>query len=468
MSLLNVPEFSVSEFSRNLKRIIEDSFGYVKIKGEISGLKKATSGHLYFSLKDEGALINAICFKNIAQTIGFEIGDGLEVSAFGKITTYEGRSNYQIIIEKIEIAGIGALLEAINKRKQKLLEEGLFDPIYKKSLPFFPRKIAVITSETGAVIQDIINRIQARCPTHILLYPALVQGNQAAKEVIKGIKFLNKLPAAKRPEIIIIARGGGSFEDLLPFSDEELVREVFKSEIPIISAIGHETDNSLIDLVSDLRAPTPTAAAEIATIILAEITQRINFITQKLDNHISKNFERRIFNLENLKKYLIHPKKIIEHADEKFTTILNRLEFAKKNLFNNYFNQLTSLTLNPANLNYKINFYEQKLHYLSKNLISSYEQKIIKLSTSLKNAGKLLENCNYTQILKRGFALIKDQNNHLITKVADLENKKIIAVEMQDGEFNALVFDKKDKNKKLANSDIKDMDLFSDNTKILP
>ena len=304
MKSSNILEFTVSQFSQNIKRLIEDNFGYVKINGEISGLKKASSGHWYFSLKDNTSLINAICFKNVAQLIAFEVSDGLEVSIFGRVTTYEGRSNYQIIVEKITIAGIGALLEAINKRKQKLLEEGLFDAIHKKPLPFFPKKIAVITSKTGAVLQDIINRISARCPTHILLYPSLMQGNQAAIEVIAGIKFLNKLPIAKRPQLIIIARGGGSFEDLLPFNDEDLVRAVFNSEIPIISAIGHETDTSLIDLVSDLRAPTPTAAAEIATPVLDDLVQKINYLDQRIFGLISKNFDKKTYDLQNLKKYL--------------------------------------------------------------------------------------------------------------------------------------------------------------------
>ncbi len=440
MKSSNILEFTVSEFSRNIKRLVEDAFGYVKIKGEISGLKKASSGHWYFALKDEGALINAICFKNIAQNINFEVSDGLEVSLFGRVTTYESRSNYQIIVEEITIAGIGALLEAINKRKQKLLLEGLFDQIHKKTLPFFPQKIAVITSKTGAVIQDIINRITARCPTNILLYPSLMQGNQAAKEVIAGIRYFNKLPIAKRPQILIIARGGGSFEDLLPFNDEDLVREVFKSEIPIISAIGHETDTSLIDLVSDLRAPTPSAAAEIATPILAELLQKISNFDQRLTALIIKNFNKKTSDLGNLKKYLIDPKVIIKSGQERLSNALSRLDLISKNFYNHYCQKLALVTINGDLLNRKINLYQQKFFYLSKDLQSRARQLIEKLDSNLLNAAKLLDSCNYTQILKRGFALIKDQSHQLITKIADIKNKKIISVEMYDGEFEALVF----------------------------
>jgi exodeoxyribonuclease VII large subunit len=437
----NILEFTVSQFSQNIKRLVEDNFGYVKINGEISGLKKASSGHWYFALKDDTALINAICFKNIAQLITFDVSDGLEVSVFGKVTTYEGRSNYQIIVEKITISGIGALLEAINKRKQKLLEEGLFDAVHKKPLPFFPKKIAVITSKTGAVIQDIINRISARCPTDILLYPSLMQGNQAAIEIIAGIKFLNKLPIAKRPQLIIIARGGGSFEDLLPFNDEDLVRAVFNSELPIISAIGHETDTSLIDLVSDLRAPTPTAAAEIATPILADLVQKIDYLGQRISDLISKNFDKKTYDLKNLKKYLIDPKIIIRSSHDRLSNTLSRLDFISKNFYNHYTQKLALLTINSDLLNHKINLYQQKFSYLGKNLKSRIIQLIEKLENNLNNTAKLLISCNHTQILKRGFALIKDRDQHLITKIADIQNKKMITIEMYDGAFEAVVFD---------------------------
>jgi exodeoxyribonuclease VII large subunit len=206
----NVPQFSVAEFSKAIKLTIENAFGYVKISGEITGFKRASSGHLYFNLKEDNAVLTAVCFRNQANNIDFEIGDGLQICASGKITSYEGRSNYQIIVDKIEIAGIGAILEMIEKRRKKLAEEGLFDAIYKKKLPFFPKIIGVITSETGAVIEDIKHRILNRCPLHLMLYPSAVQGEKASREIIAGIKYFNNLKI-NRPEVIIIARGGGSF-----------------------------------------------------------------------------------------------------------------------------------------------------------------------------------------------------------------------------------------------------------------
>jgi exodeoxyribonuclease VII large subunit len=201
--MFNVPEFSVSEFSASIKRVVEDAFGYVKIRGEITGFKRASSGHLYFSLKDEDAILSAVCFKNMADAVDFEVADGLQIVASGQITTYGGRSNYQIIVEKIEIAGIGAILEMIEKRRQKLAAEGFFDAVHKKEIPFFPRKIGVITSQTGAVIQDILHRVEARCPCFVLLYPVSVQGKEAPKQIIKAIKYFDKLKGENRPDVLL-------------------------------------------------------------------------------------------------------------------------------------------------------------------------------------------------------------------------------------------------------------------------
>lgn len=329
-SFLNVPEFTVSEFSWSIKRTVEDAFGYVKIKGEITGSKRATSGHVYFNLKDESAVLTAVCFRNIAQLVDFEIADGLQVTASGRITTFEGRSNYQIIVEKLEISGVGALLEMIEKRRQKFLAEGLFDEVRKKPLPFFPKIIGVITSQTGAVIEDIKHRIEARAPMHIKLYSSLVQGEKAAAEIIAGIKFFNKLKTEK-PEVIIIARGGGSFEDLLCFNDENLIREVFNSEIPIVSAVGHESDTTLIDYVSDLRAPTPTAAAEFITPVLSELKTDLNSFSEKL-NFIPQNFLiEKLMHIKNLQRYIIHPKAMLEQIHDKMFEIEKRFIFLIKN-----------------------------------------------------------------------------------------------------------------------------------------
>lgn len=409
--MFNVPEFTVSEFSRSIKRTVEDAFGYVRIHGEISGFKKATSGHLYFTLKDENAVLSAVCFRGAASLINFEIGDGLQVCASGKITTYEGRSNYQIIVEKLEIAGVGAILEMIEKRRQKLFAEGLFDAIHKKPIPFFPKIIGVITSPTGAVIEDIKHRIEARCPAHIMLYPSSVQGEKAAAEIVSGIKYFNNLKK-NRPDVLIIARGGGSFEDLLCFSDENLVREVFKSEIPLISAVGHEVDTTLIDYVSDLRAPTPTAAAELATPILSDLKSQLNFYAEKL-KFIPENFlNQNVLRLKNLQRYLLDPRKIIEQISER----LQHLQISNELIFS------------------RIDSEKRKVSFAFERINSSLEQHIKENLTNLNNLQKLLLTNHYREILKRGFALIKNSSGDPLLSLEKVKMEKEILVEMSGGE----------------------------------
>lgn len=414
--MFNVPEFTVSEFSRAIKRTVEDAFGYVRIKGEISGFKRAASGHLYFNLKDENSVLSAVCFRGLAALVDFEIGDGLQVCAFGRITTYEGRSNYQIIVEKLEIAGIGAILEMIEKRRQKLLAEGLFDEIHKKPIPFFSKIIGVITSSSGAVIEDIKHRIEARCGTHLMIYSSAVQGEKAVFEIISGIRFFNALKK-NRPDVLIIARGGGSFEDLLAFNDENLVREVFKSEIPVISAVGHETDTTLIDYVADLRAPTPTAAAELATPVLFDLKSRLNFFKEKLEFLPQSFLENRFIHLNNLRKYLIDPKKLFEQIAEK----LRNLQIS---------NQLILA---------KINAEKQRTDFVFECLRSRVDARLREEKTALENLGKFLKSNHYREILKRGFALVKDEKGKLISSITEAKVKEKITIEMSDGEAQLVV-----------------------------
>ncbi|OFW79966.1 MAG: exodeoxyribonuclease VII large subunit [Alphaproteobacteria bacterium RIFCSPLOWO2_01_FULL_40_26] len=416
INLFNVPEFTVSEFSRAIKRTVEDAFGYVRIKGEISGFKRAASGHLYFNLKDENSVLSAVCFRGLAALVDFEIGDGLQVCAFGRITTYEGRSNYQIIVEKLEIAGIGAILEMIEKRRQKLLAEGLFDEIHKKPIPFFSKIIGVITSSSGAVIEDIKHRIEARCGTHLMIYSSAVQGEKAVFEIISGIRFFNALKK-NRPDVLIIARGGGSFEDLLAFNDENLVREVFKSEIPVISAVGHETDTTLIDYVADLRAPTPTAAAELATPVLFDLKSRLNFFKEKLEFLPQSFLENRFIHLNNLRKYLIDPKKLFEQIAEK----LRNLQIS---------NQLILA---------KINAEKQRTDFVFECLRSRVDARLREEKTALENLGKFLKSNHYREILKRGFALVKDEKGKLISSITEAKVKEKITIEMSDGEAQLVV-----------------------------
>lgn len=438
---VNVPEFSVSEFSRSIKRVVEDAFGFVRIKGEITGFKRASSGHLYFNLKDEGATLAAVCFRASAAAIDFEIADGLQVCAYGKITTFEGRSNYQIIVEKVEIAGIGALLEMLEKRRQKLASEGLFDAIHKKALPFFPQKIGVITSETGAVIQDIIHRLQDRCGVHLLIYPSAVQGEKAAAEVIAGIKYFDKLKGENRPDLLIVARGGGSFEDLMPFNDEALVRAVFACEIPLISAVGHETDTTLIDFVSDLRAPTPTAAAELATPVLSELKNHLKYFEQKINLAANNFIAQRQQHLSNLQKYIVDPARVVDQMQERFLLIEKRVKFAAMNFLEKKFQKLSAMQISGSEIFYRINSDFSKIENALQHLKSKIDADLKMKDLHLKNLVKLLKSHHYNEILKRGFALIRSEKGEVISSLSHIKSKQKIVTELCDGEFSSYVLD---------------------------
>jgi len=260
---------SVSELAGAVKRTVEDRFGRVRVRGEISGWKRHSSGHCYFTLKDDGACIDAVIWRSSAGTLAFRPEDGAEVVATGKMTTYPGRSKYQIVVERLELAGEGALMALLERRRKALAAEGLFDPARKRPLPFLPKLIGVVTSPTGAVIRDILHRLEDRCPTRVLVWPVPVQGEGAAGKIAAAIRGFATYP--ERPDLLIVARGGGSIEDLWAFNEEEVVRAAAESPIPLISAVGHETDTTLIDHASDRRAPTPTAAAEMAVPVRAEL-----------------------------------------------------------------------------------------------------------------------------------------------------------------------------------------------------
>ncbi len=270
----NAPPFSVSELSQALKRTVEDRFGYVRLRGEISKVTRHASGHVYLTMKDENAAIDGVIWRGVVSRLDCQPEQGLEVIVTGKITTYPARSSYQMVIESMEPAGVGALLAQLERLKAQLRGEGLFDPARKKPIPAVPAVVGVITSPTGAVIRDILHRIRDRWPCQVLVWPCVVQGDRAASQVaaaVRGFSALAPDGAIPRPDVLIVARGGGSIEDLWPFNDEALARAVAECPLPVISAVGHETDTTLIDFVSDRRAPTPTAAAEMATPVLTDL-----------------------------------------------------------------------------------------------------------------------------------------------------------------------------------------------------
>jgi exodeoxyribonuclease VII large subunit len=284
----------VSELSLALKRTVEDRFGHVRVRGEISGFKRAASGHIYFSMKDDNARLDAVMWKGGAARLPFAPEDGLEVVATGKLTTYAGRSNYQIVVDSLEVAGEGAMMLLFEKLKARLAAEGLFAPERKKKLPSLPRTIGVVTSPTGAVIRDILHRLADRFPTHVIVWPVLVQGEGSAAQIARAVNGFSAMPQdgpATRPDLVIVARGGGSIEDLWAFNDEAVVRAVANCTIPIISAVGHETDTTLCDFAADLRAPTPTAAAEIAVPVRSDLLQRVGQLGLRMVNNVRKRVD---------------------------------------------------------------------------------------------------------------------------------------------------------------------------------
>src|SRR5437660_9035042 len=292
----NVPEFSVSELSFALRRQLEGAFPRVRVRGEISQPSFPRSGHCYFRLKDENAVLDAVCWKTTLPRLGLKVEEGMEVIATGKITTYAGASRSQIIGDRLELAGEGALLELLEDRRKKLAAEGLFAAERKRELPFLPEVIGVVTSPSGAVIRDILHRLSDRFPCHVLVWPVAVQGERAAGEVAAAIAGFNKLPtegAVPRPDVLIVARGGGSLEDLWAFNEEIVVRAAAASTIPLISGVGHETDVTLIDFAADRRAPTPTAAAEMAVPVRAELICQVEDLARRQFGGWRRGFDAR-------------------------------------------------------------------------------------------------------------------------------------------------------------------------------
>lgn len=327
----NLPEYSVSELSAALKRSIEENFGFVRVRGEVSGFKRVASGHCYLSLKDAEAVLDAVCWRGTAGRLAVKPEDGMEVVCTGRLTTYPGRSKYQIVIETVELAGVGALLKLLEERRQRLAAEGLFAAERKKKPPFLPALIGIVTSPTGAVIRDILHRLADRFPRPVLLWPVSVQGEAAAAQVAAAIEGFNKLPApgaVPRPDLIIVARGGGSLEDLMPFNEEIVVRAVAASAIPLISAIGHETDTTLIDYAADLRAPTPTAAAELAVPVRLDLIATVGGAAAHLSAGLSRLLTERRLRLEGMARGLPDPGDLIGGAGQRLDDRAERLRLA--------------------------------------------------------------------------------------------------------------------------------------------
>ena len=413
----NIQEYSVSEISDSIKGTLENSFGYVKVRGEVSGLSKPASGHIYLNLKDDKAVIKAIIWRSAAARISFVPEDGLEVICSGKLTTgysdrYPGRSDYSIIVDSITPAGEGALMALLEQRKKKLAAEGLFEEQYKKSLPKYPETIGIVTSPTGAVIKDILHRLNERFPCNVILWPVPVQGQDAAQlisDAVDGFNNLSSKDEVNLPDLIIIARGGGSIEDLWPFNEEIVIRSVFKSNIPIVSAIGHETDTTLIDFVSDLRAPTPTAAAEISTPDKEELLRDINEKNNRLNYSIN-------LYLDNLK--------------DNFISIKDKLPVSLKLFLNNltsYFQNI-SQSLNFRVLGEQLKSSKVKLISLEESLLRAKNILVERLQKELDNKSMLLESLSYKSVLKRGYSVTRSSNK-IIKSKKDLKDESELIIE---------------------------------------
>jgi exodeoxyribonuclease VII large subunit len=324
----NAPALSVSELSGALKRSVEEAFGHVRVRGEISGFKRVASGHCYLALKDDRAVIDGVIWKGSAAALRFRPEDGIEVIATGKLTTYPGRSKYQIVIERMELAGQGALMALLDQRRRMLAAEGLFDADRKRPLPFMPRVIGVVTSPTGAVIRDILHRLEDRCPTHVILWPVIVQGDSAAAQIATAIRGFGTMAAGgpiRRPDLLIVGRGGGSIEDLWAFNEEAVVRAVAESPIPIISAVGHETDTTLCDFAADLRAPTPTAAAELAVPVRADLLGAVRDMGLRAERLARRYHERATERFDGIARQLPGPDTLLDASRQRLDEVGDRL-----------------------------------------------------------------------------------------------------------------------------------------------
>lgn len=410
------PEFTVSEISAAVKKCVESNFSKIRVKGEIFGCKRADSGHYYLSLKDENANLAAVIWKGVAQHLSFKPEDGLEVVAVGKITTFAGKSSYQLIIEQLEISGAGALLKLLEERKKQFAAEGLFDPAHKKPLPYLPETIGVVTSASGAVIRDIIHRVRDRFPGHIIVWPTPVQGEGAAEKIASAIEGFNQLPPGGkicRPDVLIVARGGGSLEDLWPFNEEIVIRAVYASQIPLISAVGHETDTMLIDYVSDVRAPTPTGAAEFAVPVKAELAMQINNLGLRLGNGILRFFAEKQNLLTGLARGIPNLSQLLFENQQKLDDRLERLNQAFKTLLLQKHNQIERAALRPY---YILNILEKK-------------------QENLNNLSTRLDSVSVDSVLKRGFAWVRNDKRQTVYNVADARKARSLEIRFHDGQI---------------------------------
>jgi len=442
-ALDNIAEYTVSELSAELKRTVEDRFGYVRVRGEISGFRGPhSSGHCYFSLKDETARIDAVVWRGVAQKLRFPPEEGMEVVVSGRLTTYPNRSSYQIVIDTLEPAGVGALMALLEERKRKLAAEGLFDEARKRPIPYLPSVIGVVTSPTGAVIRDILHRLADRFPRHVLVWPVRVQGETSAREVTDAIRGFNALTpggAIPRPDTLIVARGGGSVEELWSFNEEIVVRAVVDSAIPVIAAVGHETDWTLIDLAADRRAPTPTAAAEMAVPVRAELIATVDDLALRMARARLRYFSERRNALRSAARALPRPNEVLALPRQRFDMAAGRLGQALRS--NTHVHGVrfarAAARLTPAALGQSLRREAARIADLAVRARRAMPRHISEQGRRLEACGKLLHSLGYENVLKRGFALVRDSAGEVLRSAAAVAPGAALEIRFADGRIAA-------------------------------
>lgn len=439
----NAPEWSVSELSAALRRTVEDAYGHVRVRGEISGYRGPhSSGHAYFSLKDSGARLDAVIWKGTFQRLRLKPEEGLEVVAVGRLTTYPGKSGYQIVVEALEFAGAGAIMAMLEERKRRLAAEGLFDAARKQELPFLPRVIGVVTSPTGAVIRDILHRLSDRFPRRVLVWPVRVQGETSAAEVAAAIRGFNALPEGgpiPRPDVIVVARGGGALEDLLGFSDEEVVRAAADSLIPLVSAVGHETDVTLIDFAADVRAPTPTAAAEMVVPVRADLIATVEDFGARLAAAPLRLLDRRRAEFRALARLLPAAESLLAVPRQRLDLAGERLPRALKANAAAHRLRLVAAQarLSAEALRSRLERGGERLAALDGRMKRALAVAAERRSARLAAAGQLLKALSYKEVLGRGFVLVRDAEGHPLRRAAEVAEGAALSLEFADGRLAA-------------------------------
>lgn len=437
----NLPELSVSELASAVKRTMETNFDRVRVRGELGRVLIAKSGHLYVDLKDEGATISTVMWKANVQQLGFKPEEGLEVVAEGRLSTYPGRSQYQLICERMSPAGVGALLAQLEKLKQKLQGEGLFARERKKPIPYLPKTIGVVTSPTGAVIRDILHRLRERFPCRVIVWPVLVQGPEAAGQVARAIKGFNEVQGRDRPDVLIVARGGGSIEDLWAFNEEIVVRAAAASEIPLISAVGHETDTTLIDYASDHRAPTPTAAAERAVPVRAELIERVTSADGRLKNGLVRGLERRRTELRAAAAKLPRLETLFQIPQQRYDRAAERLNAALVTNTRAAQSKLDRVAarLRPEALGQDITRRRELLARVSARIAPAMKRTLEAHRKHLDGAARMLESLSHKSVLARGFVLVHREDGSLVRSGKDLSPGDEVELTFADEKQRAVI-----------------------------